>query len=133
MKSYNHVTLVGNLAADPELRQTKNGRTVASFPLAINRNSLDEEGKRHEVADYHRIVAWEKLGNIAAKYLAKGSAVLIDGRLINTSFDDSKGQKHYRTEIVLDDLRMLTPKKTAKGSDAVSVESMPESEEKVLV
>lgn len=133
MKSYNHVILVGHLAADPELKSTKNGKNVASFPVATNRNAINDEGKKQEVADFHRIVAWQRLGDISSKYLKKGTPVLIDGRLVNHSFEDSKGKTHYRTEIVADSLRMLNSRRSTKGENAVSVEDLPGVEEKELV
>lgn len=111
MKSFCKVMVMGHLAADPEIRQTKNGNDLASFPLATNRFSRGEGGEKREVVDFHRVVVWKGLAGVCEKYLAKGSAVLIEGRLINRSFDDEEGNKHFRTEIVADGVNILTWKK----------------------
>lgn len=131
MKTYTRVVLLGNLAADPEARQTKNGKNVVNFPIATNRPSLDEKGKKIEVADFHRVVAWEGLGQVCEKYLSKGMPVLVEGRLINHIFDDSEGHKHCRTEIVADSLRMLNWQKSKNGKDEVSIESVTQEDDQV--
>jgi len=113
--------LIGHLAADPELRQTKSGKAVANFPLATNRLVKSEEGKKQEVADFHRVVAWSKLAEICSQYLIKGMAVFIEGRLTNTSFDDKDGVRHFRTEIVADTLNILTPKKSRDGVEELDI------------
>lgn len=112
MRSYNKVILIGNLAANPELRQTTNGTDVTTFPLAINRNWTDKNGAKQEEVDYHRVVCWGPLGKIAKEHLVKGSAALIEGRLSNRIYDNAKGQKVFITEIVADNLNILNWKKT---------------------
>ncbi len=121
MRSLSRVMLIGHLAADPELRQTKSGKAVANFPLATNRLVKSEEGKKQEVADFHRVVAWSKLAEICSQYLIKGMAVFIEGRLTNTSFDDKDGVRHFRTEIVADTLNILTPKKSRDGVEELDI------------
>ncbi|MDA1060700.1 MAG: single-stranded DNA-binding protein [bacterium] len=130
MRSLSRVTLIGYLAADPEMRQTKLGRFVANFPLAINRNVKTEEGKKQEVADFHRIVAWSKLADICSQYLFKGMGVFVEGRLINTSYDDKDGVRHFRTEIVADTLNILTPKKSEVEVETADVKE--KNKEKTL-
>lgn len=120
--------LIGHLAADPELRQTMNGHSVANFPLATNRKAMDGEGKKREVADFHRIIAWRGLADICGKYLKKGMPVLVEGRLINRSFDDKEGNRHFRTEIVADELNILTSRKAKGGNDVVGIKEIPEAE-----
>ena len=122
------MTLIGHLAADVDLRQTKSGRSLASFSLATNRFVKDQEGKKRSMADFHRIIAWEGLAKICNNYLNKGSAVLIEGRLINRSFDDKEGNKVYRTEIVADSLDILKSKKSKTGKHEVVVENLGETE-----
>lgn len=109
--------LIGHLAADPELRETSKGNHVANFPVAINRFVKDSAGQKASAVDFHRIVAWGGLAQICSDYLSKGQAVCIDGRLMNHSFEDKEGNKHYRTEVVADDLSILTWKKSEKGSE----------------
>lgn len=113
MRSMCRVVLVGHLAADVDLRQTKTGRTIASFPVATNRLVRKNEtaDQKQEVADFHRVIAWQKLAEICDKYLSKGIAVLIEGRLINRSFEDKEGHRHYRAEIIAESLNILTSKK----------------------
>ncbi|MEK7085848.1 MAG: single-stranded DNA-binding protein [Patescibacteria group bacterium] len=125
MRSLNRVMLIGHLAADPELRQTKNGHTVVSFPMATNRILRNGDGSKREVVDFHRILAWDKLGQICGEYLVKGMAVYIEGRLSNHSFEDKDGNKHFRTEIVTDELNILTWKKTKTGNPEIGMESIP--------
>jgi single-strand DNA-binding protein len=111
MKSLNRVTLLGRLAGDVELHQTKNKSSLASFAVVTNRNSIDAEGVKVEIADFHRVVAFSKLADICSQYLFKGSAVLVEGKLVNKSFDNKDGVKQFRTEILLDYLNILPSSK----------------------
>jgi len=129
MRSLNRVMLLGNLAADVDCRQTKAGSVVANFPLATNRVAKGSDGKKVDIADFHRVTAWGKLGEICNKYLAKGTAIYLEGKLINKSFDDLAGKRQYRTEIVADDVRILTWKKSSDGKKQVGVESIAAEEE----
>ena len=121
--------LIGHLAADPELRQTKNGHTVVNFPIATNRVFRNEDGSKKEIVDFHRILAWNKLGEICGEYLRKGQAIYLEGRLTNHSFDDNDGKKHFRTEIVADGLNILTWKKNKSGNGEIGIEEVVEKEE----
>lgn len=124
---------MGHLAADPELKQTKSGVAITQFPLAVNYSVKDKNGERSEMADFHRVVAFRGLADICDKYLAKGMAVYVEGKLINNSFDDKEGNKHYRTEIVADNLNIITWKKSKQGGE-VGIESVDEevAEEEVV-
>ncbi|MBI5753588.1 single-stranded DNA-binding protein [Candidatus Peregrinibacteria bacterium] len=124
MKSLNKVMLIGHLAADPELKQTKNGHTVVNFPVATNRVFRNGDGSKREIVDFHRVVAWNKLGEICGSYLFKGVAIYMEGRLANRSFEDSEGKKHYRTEIVADELNILTSKKNKSGNTEIGIENV---------
>lgn len=130
MKSLNRVMLIGHLAADVDFRKTKTGISVANFPVAINRMVRSEMGSvKKEVTDYHRIVVWGKLAEICNKYLAKGLAVFVDGRLVNSSYDDKAGVRHYKTEVVADMLNILTWGKTKAGGKQVVIEPVSENED----
>jgi single-strand DNA-binding protein len=109
MRSVNKLILVGNLAADPEIRQTAKGTTVATFPVATNRD-FTSNGEKKKVTDFHRVVAWGKLGEICGKYLEKGKAVYIEGMVINRAFE-KEGERRYVTEIRADEVNMLSFKK----------------------
>lgn len=120
--------LIGHLAADVEARQTQNGHVLATFPVATNRISKSGNGEKAEVADFHRIVAWRGLGEVCQKYLSKGMAVYIDGRLVNNSFEDKDGHRHYRTEIVADNLNILTSNKQRGGKEEIGIREIVEQE-----
>lgn len=130
MRSLNRVMLIGHLTADVDIRQTKNGHTVASFSIATNQVLKSEDGTKRELTDFHRVVAWEKFGQMCSQYLIKGMAVYLEGRLVNRSFDDKEGNRHYRTEIVAETLNILTWKKSKTGQQEVGMEVMPGVEEK---
>jgi single-strand DNA-binding protein len=107
MRSVNKVILVGNVTWDPELKHTENNKSVCSFSLATNRNWTSGEGEKKEETDFHRIVAWGKLGEICHQYLKKGRLVYVEGRLHSRSFTDNEGIQKSATEIVIDDMQML--------------------------
>ncbi len=105
-KSFNQAIIMGNLTRDPELRSTPSGQQVASFAVATNRSWQDAGGERKEAVEYHEIVAWGKLGELAAQYLAKGRKVMVVGRLQTQSWEKD-GVKRQRTEIVASDINFL--------------------------
>lgn len=105
-KSFNQAIVMGNLTRDPELRSTPGGQQVASFAVATNRTWMDASGERKEAVEYHEIVAWGKLGELAAQYLAKGRKVMVVGRLQTQSWEKD-GIKRSRTEIVATDVNFL--------------------------
>jgi single-strand DNA-binding protein len=103
----NKVFLVGRLVTDPEVRSTPAGQSVCSFRLATNRIWTDSKtGQKQQATEYHTIVLWRKLAEIASQFLTKGSLVLIEGRLQTRSWQDSSGNKRYRTEIVAQGLQL---------------------------
>lgn len=105
--SINKVLLIGNLGADPELRFTASGTQVANFSLATSETWQDKNGERQERTEWHRIVLWRRLAEIAGQYLKKGSKVYIEGKLQTRNWDDQKGQKHYTTEVVANSMELL--------------------------
>ena len=110
MRSVNKIILVGNVAADPEVRQTSKGTTVATFPVATERD-FTSNGERKKVTDFHRIVAWGKLGEICGNYLEKGKAIYVEGMVINRAYEKD-GERRYLTEIRADEVNMLSYKKS---------------------
>lgn len=96
----NKVILVGRVVADPEIRSTPSGQQVCSFRMATNRVWKDKENQRQESTEFHNIVLWQNLAEIASRFLTKGSLVLIEGRLQTRSWEDSSGNKRYRTEVI---------------------------------
>lgn len=122
MRSVNKVILVGHLATDPEVRQTPKGQTVANFRIATNRDWKSADGEHHEATDYHRVVAWRKLGEICAQHLKKGSGVYMEGRLMNHQYTDKKGVDRFSTEIVADTVNFITYKKNDEAEEINLVE-----------
>lgn len=124
----NKVILIGNLTADPELRTTPSGQSVCNFRMATNRIWTDKTtSQQQKETEYHTIIAWARLAEIASQYLSKGSLVMIEGRLRTRSWQDSSGNKRFRTEVVAERLQ-LGPKGVAKSIPAQS--SPPEKETK---
>lgn len=113
-RSWNRVELIGNLTRDPELRYIPSGTAVATFGVATNRVYV-VEGERKEEADFHRVVAWNKLAELCNQLLKKGSRVFISGRLQYREWETQDGQKRRDAEIVLEDMILLTPKNGSFG------------------
>jgi len=105
-RSFNQVTLMGNLTRDPELRTTPNGQSVCSFSLALNRSYKNASGDWTEVTDYIDVVAWAALGERVAQYLTKGRPALVSGRLQSRSWEQ-EGQKRTKVEVVANDVTFL--------------------------
>lgn len=106
-RSWNRVELIGNLTRDPELRFTPSGAAVATFTVATNRTYVTDGEKREDV-DYHRCVAWNKLAELCEQLLKKGNRVFVSGRLQNRSWETQDGQTKQITEIVIEDMLVLT-------------------------
>ncbi|MBW1851658.1 MAG: single-stranded DNA-binding protein [Deltaproteobacteria bacterium] len=119
MAGVNKVILVGNLGRDPEVRYTPSGVTVANFSIATSEEWKDKEtGEKQERTEWHRIVAWRRLGEICGEYLHKGSQIYIEGKLQTRAWEDRDGNKRYTTEIVAQSMQMLGP--ASKQGRAVS-------------
>ena len=102
----NKVYLIGRLTQNPEMRTTPSGQNVCNFGLATNRTWTDQSNQKQEKAEFHNIVLWGKLADVASRYLTKGGLVLIEGRLQTRSWQDQQGQKKYRTEIVTENMQL---------------------------
>ena len=107
MSNLNKVLLVGRLGRDPELRYTTDGTPVASFTMATSERYKDRSGVRQERTEWHNIVAWRKLAEIAGEYLRKGSIVYIEGRIQSREYDGKDGIKRRVYEIVASDMKMF--------------------------
>ncbi len=106
-KSVNKVILVGNLGKDPELKHTGSGTAVTTMTVATNERYKDKNGEWQDRTEWHNVVLWQRLAEIAAEYLKKGRSVYVEGRLQTRSWEDKQGQKRYTTEIVASDLVLL--------------------------
>jgi single-strand DNA-binding protein len=127
MASLNKVMLIGNLGADPEIRYTPSGAAVANFNMATKAQWTTKEGEKQDSTEWHRIVAWRRLGEICGEYLHKGSLVYIEGRLQTRSWEDRDGNKRYTTEIVAQGMQMLD--RAGQSAEAVSTEERFPTEE----
>lgn len=118
MAGINKVILVGNLGKDPEVRTLENGAKVANFTLATSESYKNREGQRVTQTEWHNIVLWRGLADIAERYLRKGNQVYIEGKIKSRSWDDKDGIKRYTTEILGDNLTMLGGRRDMEESDS---------------
>jgi len=116
MSGINKVILVGHLGKDPEVRYLEGGVSVASFPLATT-ETFNKDGRKVEQTEWHNIVLWRSLADVAAKFLQKGKLVYIEGKLRTRSFEDKEGNKKYTTEIVAENFTMLGRKTDFEGDN----------------
>ncbi len=107
MAGVNKVILVGNLGRDPEVRHLENGASVANFSIATSESYKDKNGNRQEQTEWHNVVLWRGLAEIAEKYLRKGSQIYVEGKLRTRSWQDKDGNTRYTTEVVGDNMTML--------------------------
>lgn len=120
----NKVILIGNLASDPELRTTPEGQPVCSFRLATNRIWIDKQtGQKHQKTEFHNVVCWRRLAEIASQYLKKGSMVFVEGRLETRSWEDKTGAKKSRTEIIVENLQLGPRSMKAQQAETESQEA----------
>ncbi len=119
-RSWNRVELIGNLTRDPELRFTPNGSAVCTFGIATNRTYM-VEGERKEEVDFHRLVAWNKLAELCNQLLKKGDRAFISGRLQTRSWEGQDGQQRQTTEIVIEDMILLTSRNSESGVTASTI------------
>ena len=130
--SVNKVILIGNLGKDPEIRRFENGGVVASFPIATSETYIDRTiGERKETTDWHNIVAWRGLAEVVEKYVRKGTKVYVCGRLKTRSWTDQQGVTKYTTEVLADDLTLLTPRGEQERNQA-PVETTPYPTEQLV-
>jgi len=117
--SVNKVILVGNVGKDPEVRYLENGVAVANFPFATSETYRNKNGEKVTQTEWHNIVLWRGLAEVAEKYVKKGSQLYIDGKIRTRAWDDKDGNKRYTTEIVGDTMQMLG-KRSDSGSDSTA-------------
>lgn len=118
MASVNKVILIGNVGRDPEVRYAPSGAAVCGFSIATSRAWKDKSsGERQEETEWHRLVAYDRLGEIAGEYLKKGSSVYIEGRLKTRKWTDKDGTDRYTTEIIVAELTMLGSRQDSDGGE----------------
>lgn len=128
--NFNKVILIGRLTKDPETKTIPSGHMVCSFGLATNRVWTDRQtNQKQEKVEFHNIVLWRKLAEIASQYLRKGSLVLIEGRIQTRSWEDQSGNRKYRTEIIAENIQLAprsfspapTPKLGGDGQEDIPI------------
>ncbi len=124
----NKVILIGNLGADPEIRHTASNVAVTTLRLATTERYKDRNGERQERTEWHNVVMWRGLAEIAERYLRKGSTIYVEGRLETRSWDDKSGQKRYTTEVIATDMTMLDSRGEGSGSSGGADEPPPPQE-----
>jgi len=134
--NFNKVILIGRLTRDPETKALPSGQSVTNFGMATDRFFNDKSGQRQQQTDFHNIVLFGKLADIAAQYLNKGSLVLIEGRLQTRTWQDAAGNKKSRTEIVAERLQMgpksgrtASNQKPSAGNPSENIPVIEEDEE----
>lgn len=132
MAGVNKVILVGNLGKDPEVRHLDNGRAVANFSLATSETFKNKQGERVTNTEWHNVVLWTPLAEIAERFLKKGNQVYIEGKLTTRSWDDQEGNKRYTTEVVGRELTLLGGRPEGDNSNTPAsqspVSSIPEDD-----
>lgn len=133
-RSLNRAQLIGNLTRDPELRYTPSGTAVCSFSIATNRAWTTDTGEKREEADFHRIVAWNKLAEICSQFLTKGRKVYVEGRLSTRNWTGQDGAQRSTTEVVIDDMILLDNRGAIQGvrsGDAKQIDPSPAESDNV--
>ena len=123
MASFNKVILIGNLTADPELKQTQNGISVTSFSIAVSRRFSSKNTENAQQADFINIVAWRNTAEFITKYFQKGKSILIVGSLQTRNWTDQNGQKRYITEVVAEEAQFV--EKKGEGVSAAGAAPAP--------
>tara|TARA_B100000214_G_C23844302_1_gene570325 strand:- start:22 stop:435 length:414 start_codon:yes stop_codon:yes gene_type:complete len=127
MSGVNKVILIGNLGKDPEVRYLDSGVAVANFSLATTENYRNKEGERVSQTEWHNVVLWRGLAEIAEKYLKKGSSVYIEGRIRNRKWEDKEGNTRYNNEILADNMTMLGGRSNDSSQDIGSNQNTSKS------
>lgn len=109
-RGLNKVMVIGNMGRDPELRYTPSGKPVASFSLASSRSWIAPDGNRREETEWFNVIAWGGLAEICGQKLSKSQQVYVEGRLQTRSWEDDRGQRHFRTEVVANEMIILSPR-----------------------
>jgi len=127
-RGLNKVMIIGNLGRDPEMRYTPNGTPVTSFSVAVGRSWTTPDGERKEATEWFNVVAWRELAEICNQHLRKGERVYIEGSLQTRNWEDQNHQRHFRTEIVADQMIILDGKRrdsreSSHGSDRDSADT----------
>ena len=125
MAGVNKVILVGNLGKDPEVRYLDSGVAVANFSLATTESYKNKQGEKVNQTEWHNIVVWRGLAEVAEKWLKKGSSVYVEGKIKTRKWEDKDGNNRYNTEILADNMTMLGGKPTSDSKSSLASEEQP--------
>jgi len=114
-RGLNKVMVIGNIGRDPEMRYTPSGKPVTSFSLASSRSWTAPDGQRREETEWFNVIAWGNLAEICNQKLSKSQQVYVEGRLQTRSWEDDRGQRHFRTEVVANEMIILGPRDKTNG------------------
>ncbi|MBH69899.1 MAG: single-stranded DNA-binding protein [Flavobacteriales bacterium] len=131
MAGVNKVILVGNLGKDPEVRYLDSGVAVANFTLATTENYKNKQGERVSQTEWHNIVLWRGLAEVAEKWLKKGSSIYVEGKIRNRKWEDKDGNTRYNTEVLADNMTMLGSRNSSTELNS-NVDNSNNSSEKLL-
>lgn len=123
MGGVNKVILLGNLGKDPEVRHLENGKAVANFSIATSESYKDRNGERVTNTEWHNVVLWTPLSEIADKYLNKGDKVYIEGKLTTRSWDDKDGNKRYTTEVIGREMTLLGSSSQGQNKEQYAIQN----------
>ncbi|MFA5814100.1 MAG: single-stranded DNA-binding protein [Bacteroidales bacterium] len=126
--SVNKAILVGNVGKDPEVRHLEGGTSVARFTLATSETYKNKTGEQVKNTEWHNIVVWRQLADLAEKYIRKGSQIYVEGKITNRQYDDKDGNKRYISEIVADNIRLLGRKEDSFVTPAANGPGRPQSD-----
>lgn len=116
-RGLNKVMIIGRLGRDPEMRYTPSGRPVTSFSVATNRSWVNSEGERRDDTEWFNVIAWGNLAEICKQHLTKGQQVYVEGRLQTRGWEDESGKKHYRTELVANEMIILGDRRGPEAAE----------------
>jgi single-strand DNA-binding protein len=120
--------IIGQLGRDPEMRYTPSGRPVTSFSVSTTRSWTSSDGDRREETEWFNVVAWGNLAEICKQYIHKGQPVYVEGRLQTRGWEDQEGKKHFRTELVANEVIILSDRRVEPGEEG-AVEELPSEDE----
>lgn len=121
--NFNKAIIIGNLTQNPEVKTTPTGQSVSSFGVATNRVWTDKGGQKQSQVEFHTVVAWGRLAEIVGQYLTKGGLIMVEGRIQTRNWTDQQGVKHWKTEIIAENIQLGPRNSSTAGSNSSSSSS----------
>lgn len=128
MRSVNKVIIIGNVTRDPQIKTSQNGKMIATFGVATNRNWTTNDGERRNSSEFHECVAWSRLAEVCEKLIRKSTPVYIEGRLKTRTWENEDGTRNHKTEIVITDLVILQKGPRQDNDNAQKFDDTPKAE-----